>query len=173
MINNIIRYGIFFIIVMLVQVLIFNNIEFSGYVNPFVYLLFILILPVEIAPWLLLLLSFLTGLVMDAFQSTPGMHTSATLLAGFIRPYVLNLVAPRDGYEQGAEPTLHSYGFRWYLVYSGIIVLAHHMLLFFVEVLSFSGFGYTLLRILFSTLFSITFIILLELVRKGKHQAAK
>ena len=81
MINNIIRYSVILTILILLQVLLFNNIQFSGYVNPYVYVMFILILPVEIPSWLLLLLSFMTGIVIDLFSGTPGMHSSATVLA--------------------------------------------------------------------------------------------
>ena len=83
----------------LLQILVFNNIQFSGYVNPYVYLMFILLLPVEIASWLLLLLSFFTGMIIDFFSGSPGMHSSATVLAGFVRPYILRIISPRDGYE--------------------------------------------------------------------------
>jgi len=89
MINSILRYGLIFILLIMAQVLVFNNIQFSGYVNPYVYIMFILLLPVDIPAWLLLLLSFATGLIIDFFSGTPGMHTSATLTAGFVRPYVL------------------------------------------------------------------------------------
>jgi rod shape-determining protein MreD len=85
MINSILRLGLIFILLILFQVLLFNNIQFSGYVNPYVYIMFILLLPVEIPSWLLLLLSFATGLIMDFFSGSPGMHTSATVFAGFIR----------------------------------------------------------------------------------------
>jgi rod shape-determining protein MreD len=83
MINSIIRYFIIFIILILLQVLLFNNIQFSGYINPYVYIMLILLLPVEIPAWSLLLISFFTGLTVDFFTGTPGMHASATLLSGF------------------------------------------------------------------------------------------
>jgi rod shape-determining protein MreD len=168
MINRIIRFSILFVIIILVQVLILNNIRFSGYVNPYVYLLFILLLPVEIPSWLLLLLSFGTGLIMDFFSGSPGMHSSATVLAGFARPYVLRVVSPRDGYEPGVDPSLAIYGLRWFLVYASIIVLIHHTALFYLEVFRFAAFLRTLLRVLLSSLFSVTFILLLEYIRKDK-----
>ncbi len=99
MINRILRFSLIFILLILLQVLLFNNIQFSGYVNPYVYIMFILLLPVEIPSWLLLIISFFTGLIIDLFTGTPGMHTSATVLAGFVRPYVLRIISPRDGYE--------------------------------------------------------------------------
>jgi rod shape-determining protein MreD len=168
MINRLIRPGIFFILLTLLQVLLFSNIQFSGYVNPYVYLLFILLLPVEIPSWLLLVLSFLSGLAIDIFTGSPGMHTSATVLAGFVRPYILKVIAPRDGYEQGSEPSMTLYGIRWFLVYVTLIVLVHHTALFYLEVFRFTDFFRTLLRVFLSSLFSVVFIFLIELLRRGR-----
>jgi rod shape-determining protein MreD len=168
MINSILRLGLIFILLILFQVLLFNNIQFSGYVNPYVYIMFILLLPVEIPSWLLLLLSFATGLIMDFFSGSPGMHTSATVFAGFIRPYVLRVISPRDGYEPGSDLSLLIYGFRWFLSYALIVVLVHHTILFYLEVFRFSDFFRTMLRVLLSSLFSITFILFIEFYRRGK-----
>lgn len=168
MINRILRFGLIFILLLLLQVLLFNNIQFSGYVNPYVYIMFILLLPVEIPAWLLLIISFFTGLIIDLFSGTPGMHASASVLAGFIRPFILRIISPRDGYEPGSDPSMLIYGFRWFLIYTSIIVIIHHTALFYLEVFRFTDFFRTLLRVLLSSLFSITFIVLLEYIRKGK-----
>jgi rod shape-determining protein MreD len=168
MINQILKFSLFFILLILLQVLLFNNIQFSGYVNPYVYLMFILLLPVEIPSWLLLLLSFLTGFTIDLFCESPGMHTSATVFAGFVRPYILRIIAPRDGFESGQVPSIENYGFRWFLTYALIMVLIHHTTLFYLEVFRFSNFFRTMLRVLLSSLFSVTFIVFLEYYRKPK-----
>ena len=168
MINRIFRHTIFFILLILLQVLFFNNIQFSGYVNPYIYIMFILLLPVEIPSWLLLLLSFATGLITDFFSGSPGMHTSATVLAGFVRPQILNVLSPRDGYEPGASPSMITYGFRWFLLYSLTIILIHHTALFYLEVFRLSEFFRTMLRVLLSSFFSLTFILLGEFYRRRK-----
>jgi len=168
MISSILRFGLTFILLILFQVLLFNNIQFSGYVNPYVYIMFILLLPVEIPSWLLLLLSFITGIIMDFFMGSPGMHSSATLFAGFIRPYVLRVISPRDGYESGSAPSMLTYGFRWFLFYSSIIVMAHHLILFYLEVFRFADFFRTMGRVLLSSMVSITFILLFEYYRRRK-----
>ncbi len=168
MINSILKYGLIFILLILLQVLLFNNIEFSGYINPWIYIMFILLLPCEISSWMLLIIAFLTGLTIDLFCGSPGMHTSATVLAGFVRPHVMRLISPRDGYETGSDPSMMIYGFKWYLIYTLIIVLIHHTALFYLEVFRLTDFFRTLLRVILSSLFSITFIILLEYARKGK-----
>lgn len=168
MINSILRFGLIFILLILSQVLLFSNIQFSGYINPYVYVMFILLLPIEIPSWLLLILSFAIGLIMDFFSGSPGMHSSASLLAGFVRPYVLRSVSPRDGYEPNSDPSMITYGFRWFLVYTLLIVLVHHTALFYLEVFRFTDFFRTMLRVLLSSFFTIVFIILIEFYRRGK-----
>jgi rod shape-determining protein MreD len=168
MINSIFRYSIIFIILILFQVLLFNNIQFSGYVNPFIYIMLIMLLPVEISPWILLLISFFTGLTIDFFTATPGLHTSASVLTGFLRPYILRLIAPRDGYDAGALPSMEIYGFRWFLFYTIIIVFVHNFALFYLEVFRFADFFRTLLRVLLSSLFTAVIILLAEYYRKGR-----
>jgi rod shape-determining protein MreD len=168
MINSVLRFCLIFVLLILLQVLLFNNIEFSGYVNPYIYVMFILLLPIEIPSWLLLLLSFGTGLIIDFFSGSPGMHTSATVLIGFVRPYVLRLVSPRDGYESGSDPSMMAYGLRWFATYTLLMVIIHHTALFYLEVFRFADFFRTLLRVILSTMFSVGFILLIEFYRKGR-----
>jgi rod shape-determining protein MreD len=130
--------------------------------------MFILLLPVEISPWLLLIISFFTGLTIDFFIGTPGLHASATVLSGFLRPYVLRLISPRDGYDPGATPSMEIYGFRWFLIYTLFIVLIHHFSLFYLEIFRFADFLRTLLRVLLSSVLSVTFILLAEYYRRGR-----
>ena len=163
-----IRYIILFIILIFFQVLVLNNIQFSGYVNPYIYLMVILLLPIDIPAWLLLILSFAAGMAMDFFSASPGMHTSATVLTGFARPYVLRLLAPRDGYEANSLPAMQSYGLRWFATYAVLMVLIHHTALFYIEVFRFADFFRTLSRVLLSTLFSTAFMVVLEFYRKRK-----
>jgi rod shape-determining protein MreD len=168
MINSILRFGLIFILLILSQVLLFSNIQFSGFINPYVYVMFILLLPIEIPSWLLLILSFTIGLIMDFFSGSPGMHSSASLVAGFVRPYVLRSVSPRDGYEPNSDPSMITYGFRWFLIYTLLIVLVHHTALFYLEVFRFTDFFRTMLRVLLSSFFTIVFIVLIEFYRRGK-----
>ncbi len=90
------------------QLLIFNNIQFSGFVNPYVYVMFILILPMAIPTWILLLLSFMTGIVIDIFAGTMGVHAFATVMAGFVRPWVLSLNITSEASEPEMSPSSHS-----------------------------------------------------------------
>lgn len=168
MINSTLRYGLIFILLLAFQILVLNNIQFSGYINPYVYIMFILVLPVEIPSWLLLILSFATGAVVDVFSGSPGMHSSATLFAGLVRPGILRVVSTREGYESGSSPSISGYGLRWFLIYSSIIILIHHTVLFYIEVFRFTDFFRTMLRVVLSSVFSLIFVLLLESYRSGK-----
>jgi len=168
MINSILRYGVIIVILVLLQVLILNYVQFSGFVNPYVYIMIVLLLPYTIPAWMLLIISFLSGLVIDLFSGSPGMHASATLLAGFSRPYVLRIIAPRDGYESGSDLSMAAYGARWFLVYTAIIVVIHHTALFYLEVFRFTDFFRTILRVILSSAFTVGFILLIEYYRKGR-----
>ncbi len=166
--NSIIKFSLIFILLTVLQLFLFNNIQFSGYINPYVYILFILLLPFEIPSWLLLLLSFFTGMIIDFFSGSPGMHSSSTLLIGFLRPYILRAISLRDGYEPGSDPSMLLYGFRWFMTYTLIMVIIHHTALFYLEVFRFSEFFRTGLRVILSSLFSAIFILLIEYSRRGK-----
>lgn len=171
MINSIIKYSLIFILLAFLQVIVFNNIQFSGYINPYVYILFILLLPAEIPAWILLLLAFLGGSLIDVFSGSPGMHSFATVLVAFIRPVVLRGISVREGYEAGQSPAMATYGFRWFLVYTSVMVLIHHTALFYLEVFRLADFFRTMLRVLLSSFFSIIFILLIEYNRRGGQRA--
>ena len=145
---------------MLFQVIILNNIQFSRFINPYFYIIFIMLLPFETPKWVQLVSGFLLGISIDAFSQTYGIHASASVFAAFLRPYVLNLIAPRDEYEVGTLPRLHYYGFSWFIKYCTIMVIFHHIFLFYIEVFTFQDFFQTLSRALLSSIFTIVLIVL-------------
>jgi rod shape-determining protein MreD len=160
MIKTVQKYALQFIILVAAQLLIFNNIEFSGYVNPFVYILFIILLPFETPRALLLVLAFVLGLIIDLFMGTPGVHTSASVLTAFIRPFILNIFAPHDGYQAGTNPRIAYYGLEWFVKYAVMLVIIHHFALFYLEKMSLDHFFNTFLRFLASAVFSFIIIVL-------------
>jgi len=163
--NSILRYSGAFLILIVLQLLIFNNIGFSGYVNPYIYVMFILILPVAIPSWILLILAFLTGLVIDLFSGTIGVHAFATVMAGFVRPWVLSLNITAEASEPETSPSSYRSGLRWFLIYVVTVVMIHHLALFFIEIFSFRNFFHTVLRVLLSTAVTTFFIVLFDFIR--------
>jgi hypothetical protein len=154
--RNIIR----FIVVILFQVLVMDNVMINGYMIPYIYILFIILLPFETPRWVQLISGFALGLTIDFFTGTPGMHTAATVLIAFARPYLLDLLAPRDGFEPETYPRIYYYGFTWFLKYTLLLVLLHHLALFYLEVFQLKDFFSTLLRVILSTILSTSTIVL-------------
>lgn len=170
MINNLGRYLFNLIIIILIQVIILNNLNLGGYINPFLYVLFILTLPVDIPDWLLLVIGFFLGLLMDIFLNSLGMHTSASVFIAFLRPFLLRYLAPRDGYEPGSLPIPSYFGFSWFLKYSAISVFAHHLFLFLIEAFTFANFFTTLWKTTVSTLFTLLIITIAMLFGHQKEK---
>ena len=162
MIVKIISYIGLFIVLILAQITLLNHIQWNGYVNPYVYVLFILLMPVEIPNWLLLILAFFTGLTIDMFGSSGGMHAAATVFMAFARPGVLRLIAPRDGYEAETKLTPQVMGLTWFLTYIGILVFLHHLMCFYIEVFRFSEFFRTFFKVIVNTVISVALIVIGE-----------
>jgi len=152
-----------FILLVLFQGLILNNIEFGGYIVPFLYVTFILALPFETPNWVVLLLGFVLGIAIDSFSSTLGMHTSATVVLAFCRAYLLKLVMPRGGYEFNSKPTVQDMGITWYLLYAIILVLIHHLFLFYIESFKITQFFQTFGRAIASAFFTMILVMMVQL----------
>jgi rod shape-determining protein MreD len=160
MIIEIIRIILRFLVLISIQVLVLNNIQLSGFINPFLYVMFILMLPVRLPKSVLLVTAMLTGLIIDMFSNTMGLHAAACLMMGYLRPGWLRILAPRDGYETDAVPSVKRYGFQWFVVYASVLILAHHFVLFYLEVFRFSEFFSTFLRVLLSSLVTLLLVML-------------
>lgn len=148
-----------FVSLVLVQVLILNQVQFSGFFNPYIYVLFILLLPTNTPKYALLILGFILGFVIDVFTNTLGVHSAATVFMAFIRPGILRLISNRED-DRGDYPGLNHSSPGWFITYVVMMVFIHHFILFYLEVYTFSNFFTTFYRIILSTLFSSVVIVL-------------
>ena len=146
-----------FIFLVLFQVLVLNNIQFLGYINPYLYILFILSLPFQIPRWLLLILAFILGLSIDIFSNTLGMHAFATVFVAYFRNGIIKLFT---NIEEGNNPTpsFYTFGVSAYVKYVIVMVLIHHSTLFILEAFSFTHFWILLTKIMLSSLITILLI---------------
>ena len=155
-IKNIVR----FLVLVIVQVLVLNKIQLNGYINPYLYVLFILLLPFDTPKWFLLIAGFILGLIIDFFSNPLGMHAAATVFVAFLRPYVISIISTEDEFEQGEQPGIRDMGFTWFFSYALILVLMHHMVYFYLEIFRLNEIATTLLRILISTAVTVLLMIL-------------
>lgn len=164
MISLITRNIIRLVFLVIFQVVVLNNVALGGFINPYLYVMFILMLPFETPKWLLLISAFVLGISVDMFSDTAGIHAAACVFMAFARPGVLNLVSSRQEYELGIQPIIRDLGFKWFLSYSLILVFIHHILIFYLEVFSFREFFQTFFRTLLSILFTMLLLILSQYV---------
>jgi len=153
-----------FALLIFLQLFILNNIQFSGSVNPYLYILFILLLPFETSGWFMLVLGFILGLVIDIASVTIGYHTIATVFMTYFRFHLLRLIAPHDGYESGMSPGKKSLGYKWFLKYVSILTIVHHLILFWIESFRFGDLFFATLRALASSVFTILLIVIYQLL---------
>jgi len=150
------------IILVVIQVMVLNRINLGGYLNPYLYIMFILLLPFETPKWLLLLASFGIGITVDAFSGSYAIHAFAATFMGFMRPVVLRMITSKKEYEPGLRPGIQDLGFNWFLNYSVLLVLFHHLALYFIENFSFADFFLTIWRIILNTILTVAVIFLTQ-----------
>jgi rod shape-determining protein MreD len=142
----------------ILQLLVVNNIELSSLVNPYIYVAFILLLPISMKPWMVVVISFLTGAIIDAFSSTPGLHIAAANLMGYLRYFYLAAATTKEDQIGNIVPSISQKGIVWFNFYAFALIFVHHFALFFLEIYTFREFFSTLLRIILSTFVSLLLI---------------
>jgi hypothetical protein len=156
---NIIRW----FLLLSIQVLLLRNLSFYDLATPFTYILFLLLLPFSTPNLLLYLIAFGTGLTLDAFYDTLGVHTAACVTLILVRILFISVTVSRDNFDE-PEPTLGNMGFKWFSLYALLCTFAHHLVLFLLEAFKLTELSYTLLRCTLSGIFTLFTVILIELI---------
>jgi rod shape-determining protein MreD len=163
---------------MMVQLFILNDIVIKSSITlmgipvfiPLIYPLILLLLPVNTPHWLTMLLGFMVGITMDLFSNTPGVHASACVVLGYVRPYLLNLFFQQNIKELGdTVPTLFRMGFRSFLLYILFALVIHHCYYYIIQIWSFKNILLIVYKTILSTLLSIILIILSQLIFAKKE----
>lgn len=161
--NNVIAANsIRFIVLILVQVLICSQINFLGYINPYIYILFVILFPVKNNRSLFIFLSFLLGLVVDLFLDSGGVHAAASVFIAYARPIVLKFSFGMVYEYQNIK--FESVDFGAKLTYITIMVVAHHIILFLLEIFSITKIILILQKTLFSSIFTIILCVLVTII---------
>ena len=162
LVKNILRF-IFFILVQ--WFVLFKIPPLHRFIVPYIYYLFILWLPFYIPRFWLLVIGFLTGLSLDYFTQTPGLHAAACVLIAYIRPFIINLLLPKDTSEFNyREPSPRTMGWTPYAVYVLVLTLFHHGYMLLLEWLSFGDFLTFLVKLVATTGISFLLIFTTELL---------
>lgn len=157
---NILRFAL----LLTIQILVFSHVHLFGYINPHIYLLAILLLPIEMPIIGQYLIGFLTGLIIDIFAMSLGVHASATLLVVFIRPQIVSLLNGKKKTDGADRPIPGVKDFRWLLFYAFTLTFVHHFTVTLLEAFTFRAFAFTLLSSFLSTLFTTILILCIEYI---------
>jgi len=163
--QTVIKLVLTFVIYLVLQILVIRNFVFFDVAFCFVYIACILLIPDEIDPIWVILISFLIGLLVDIFYNTAGVHASACVLIGYLRSYIIKFLFPTKGVENDITISLKEMGGERFIRYVAILTIIHHSLLFFVEAGGFQFFLITVLKIICSVIFTMFLIIILQYVR--------
>lgn len=163
--NDFVKYALWFTCLVLLQEFLFNNIQFIHFLSPYIYIFLILILPFNMHPAAVLLVSFGLGLSVDIVSAgILGAHAAASAAAAFCRNFIIKITIPRVEYESISTSTAMQITLKLFVLYSFLIVFIHHSILFLLEILSLDNFLFTFARILVSSIISTLFIILMKLL---------
>jgi hypothetical protein len=162
LVKNIFRLFIFIV----VQVYVLDKLPpLHRFVIPVFYYLFILWLPFSLTRISLLLIGFVTGLLLDYFKQTPGLHAAACVLIAYIRPYIITILIPKDTAEFNyREPSPGAMGWAPYSVYVLVLTILHHTYLTLLEWLQFGTFLDFIIKVLSTTGISLLLIFTVEIL---------
>lgn len=162
--QRIIEYIAGFIVLLLVQIFIFDNISITGYVNVYIYIMFIIMLPMQMRRTTVIVLGFLTGAIMDALIGSGGLCMMVTTWIAFIRSSILYITAGRDVVNIGGIPSARTIGTVRFCSYLVLMTLAYNIPFFFMETMNPSEIAYTTMRVIFSTIPTVLIIYFAHLI---------
>jgi len=162
--NSIVR----FVVLVLAQAMLFNHVNFLGYVNPYPYILFILLFPVKNNRTLFVFLSFMLGLFVDLFSDSGGVHAAACVTIAFIRPPVLKFSFGMIYEHQSIKFNNTEFGNR--LIYFSVLTVIHHFVMYSLEVFNISNIILILQKTLFSSIFTIILCVLISVLFSNRQR---
>ena len=150
----------------LLQVVVLNEVLFSAYINPFLYVILIINLPLKTPKWFLLIYAFLLGFSIDLFSGSLGFHSTATILIAFIKPFISKITIPHNILGDTDEITLKKVGNKAFITFSLFLIFIHNSCLFITEHLSvnLALFG----KIMASSLVTLIIVLITQLFQQDK-----
>lgn len=159
-----------FFVYLLYQVMILQNVVLFHTAFCFLYVAYLLLLPVETSPLALMGIGFLMGFAVDMFYESIGLHAFACVFVMYVRNYWLSSITPQGGYDSNVSPSMALGGFQWFVVYALPLVFIHHLMLFYMEAGGFGMFWFTLWKSIVSTFFTTLVILIAQFLFPGRRR---
>ncbi len=168
--NGILFYIILFLTLVTSQILVFNQLELGLGIHIMVYPMFILLLPFDSRPVSLMFIAFVTGLAVDWYTNSFGLHTSSAVFLAYIRPRLFSILEPRDGYDALKKPLIRDMGRKWFMTIYLAALALHHFWFFLFEIFKFSEIFFIIQKTLLSTAVSFIVILLIQVIFFNKQK---
>jgi len=159
-----------FLVYLFYQVLILQNVVLFHTAFCFLYVAYLLSLPVETNSLTLMGIGFVMGFLVDMFYESIGLHAFSCVLIMYVRNYWLASVTPQGGYDSNSNPSLVLGGLQWFLIYATPLVFLHHAFLFYLEAGGFDMFWFTLWKVITSTIFTTVVILIAQFLFPGRRR---
>ncbi|OJJ17187.1 hypothetical protein BKI52_31250 [marine bacterium AO1-C] len=163
--KTIISQVVFFVLYVVLQVFVAKYLDLFDVAFCFLYINFIFNIPHDTKREVLLLLGFVMGFVIDSFYNTWGIQSAACVFIAFVRPFIIKVLTPKNA---GEENEIRDMGFLRFGLYALILTFLHHSIIFFIEVAHFKYFFNTIIKIFFSTIFTLVVIIIIQYLSPRK-----
>ena len=134
-----------YIVVMLLQVLLFDQLQLWGVCHPYIYVLCLLMMPITLPHSMDMMIGAAIGLVMDVFCNSLGIHMAACVLLMLIRPYLLGVIV-NDKDRLNEQINLRTIGWEALIRYTVILVLVHHLTTFTLAAWNWNYIGFVLIE---------------------------
>ena len=160
--KNIVILTLTAVILIPLQILVFEHLALFGSGFAFIYVLFLFLLPVELGHTKGMVLALVIGLLVDIFSGTVGIHAASAVLIMFIRPFWLRVIIPRSGFEVNVLPSISNYGLAWFIFYTGPLFILYTLAFFFLESAGSGLFWITLSKSGFTSIISLVFVVTIQ-----------
>ena len=153
-----------FLLLLLLQPLLINNLQFLGVCHPYIYIFSLLVMPITLPRWADMLIGGAVGLLLDMFCNSLGVHIAACIMLMYVRPHLIGAYV-LDRERLTDEINVRSLGVVNFVKYTILLVLLHHTMVFFLTAWSVQHFWFTLLEVVVSSIISILLLIGADLLR--------
>ena len=167
--NSTIKYIVSAIVFILLQCLVLNNINLFNAIHPLLYIYLIIYFPIINNRFIFILLSFLYGLTIDIFCDSAGIHAAACVSLAYFRPVFLKLFFGMTYIHQVVK--FKNIDIKQNILYISSLTIFHHFVLFFIEVFDSSKLILVFEKTFFTSIFTISLVLLLNLVLKNKWES--
>lgn len=172
MIQTLLAKIFFALIIIALQVLIFNHVHIFGYATPLICVYILLTFPLKMPKWSKLMWGFCIGAIQDAFANTPGIMAATLTFMALLQSPLLKILGGQndnDGDEMEV-PSIKTLGTFSFLRYAAVAVFIQTLVFYLLMTFNFFDFVDTAINIVGSSVLSFLIIWFIEGIRSNSKK---